>query len=385
MHWSAFSVAVAAFACSGPEPGDGQDVWGGTDAADVSDAANVGDAESLDTSGSDSGAADTAASDACVGPDCGGEESDGTDTAEFPRYPLDEVLRLNHVQAKGTHNSYHVFPPEGVYLPELEYEMPPLDVQLGEHGIRQFELDIHFDPAVGLQVYHAPVIDPNTTCATLVECLSIAKFWSDAHPGHHAIFFFVEPKDDVDPYPLDDKYDLMDQEILTVWPAERVLRPDDVRGTRPTLRDAVLEDGWPTLGQTRNKAVFVMLDTDKHREGYTLEHPNLEGRVMFVTAEGDDSYAAILKIDDPIADYALIQDRVAEGFIVRTRSDTLPGSEEWGRKQSALDSGAHLVSTNYPGPVEGFEYVLELPGGTPSRCNPLVAPELCTSEAVENL
>ena len=38
---------------------------------------------------------------------CGGDETTTFD------YPMDDVLRMNHVQAVGTHNSYHVDPANG--------------------------------------------------------------------------------------------------------------------------------------------------------------------------------------------------------------------------------------------------------------------------------
>jgi hypothetical protein len=302
-----------------------------------------------------------------------------------PVYPLDDTLRLNHLQAKGTHNSYHMWPPEGVFLQDFAYEMPPLPDQLELSGIRQFELDIHYDPADGLQVYHAPVIDANTTCLTLGECLSQIFDWSQANPGHHAVFVFIEPKDDVDPIKLTDKYDLMDETILSAWPRERLLAPDDVRGSAATLKAAILDTGWPTLGQTRDKLAVVMLDTGIHRTNYLAEHPNLEGRIMFVLSSGEEDFSSVIKIDDPESGSAEIQKRVQQGFIVRTRSDEMPQVAQFARMKTALDSGAHFLSTNYPAPVPDFEFVLDLPGGTPSRCNPLTAPPECTSPDIEAL
>src|SRR5205807_1526721 len=50
-----------------------------------------------------------------------------------PEYPRDRKLRLNDVQVRGTHNSYH--PP-----------LPPPERQLDE-GMRQLELDVFGDPS----------------------------------------------------------------------------------------------------------------------------------------------------------------------------------------------------------------------------------------------
>src|SRR5690606_9018207 len=75
----------------------------------------------------------------------------GTPAARAPvsgvEHPLDEVLRIHHLQAKGTHNSYHIAPPRapGVW----DYTHAPLDVQLGAQGVRKVELDLYFDERCG--------------------------------------------------------------------------------------------------------------------------------------------------------------------------------------------------------------------------------------------
>src|SRR5262245_16488950 len=69
---------------------------------------------------------------------CGDQQGGTGPTFDYPR---DGELRLNHLQAKGTHNSYHIAP-EGDLIPALEYTHMPLDVQLSSQGVRQFELDV---------------------------------------------------------------------------------------------------------------------------------------------------------------------------------------------------------------------------------------------------
>ena len=70
---------------------------------------------------------------------CGETEPDPEPVHE---YPLDDELRLHHVQVRGTHNSYHV-EPETVIHPSHAYSHAPLDVQLETQGVRTFELDLH--------------------------------------------------------------------------------------------------------------------------------------------------------------------------------------------------------------------------------------------------
>ena len=146
--------------------------------------------------------------------------------------PGDE-LHLNEVQMLGSHNSYHLpaVPEIGSALQALapglwetiSYEHQPLTEQLERYGIRQFELDTYADPeggayanpgayqfldlpvpeAVadalsepGFKVAHIADIDRNTTCLTLVECLTEVETWSAANPDHLPIMIMVETKGD---------------------------------------------------------------------------------------------------------------------------------------------------------------------------------------------
>ena len=55
--------------------------------------------------------------------------------------PDEDPLRMNHLQMKGTHNSYHVEP---IFSPTREYMYThqELGVQASDLGVRQFELDV---------------------------------------------------------------------------------------------------------------------------------------------------------------------------------------------------------------------------------------------------
>ena len=134
----------------------------------------------------DGGAPDDAGSDA-------GRDAGYVFDASFSRpdvdvtHPMDETLRLNHLQCEGTHNSYHRAPPGE--FPDWQYDHAPLDVQLESQGVRQFELDVWWNNRERLwHVYHVERIDDGTTCERLLECLATIRTWSDAHPGHHPIF-----------------------------------------------------------------------------------------------------------------------------------------------------------------------------------------------------
>lgn len=348
----------------------------------------------------------------------------------------DRCVALNHLQVLGTHNSYHVEP-----VPELlrlllifddqflawEYTHLPLDQQFERQGIRQIELDVFHDPqgglyaqpfglfAVqqdpnqripeleppGLKVLHVQDLDFETRCPTLVACLQVVKAWSDAHPGHLPLTILVEVKDDPIPDPLGigfvrpllfdaAAFDTLDAEIRSVFPAGQLLTPDDVRGGRATLEEAVLLDGWPVLADVRGRVLFALDNGGAKRSIYRQGRPSLEGRVLFTNAVPGDADAAFVKLNNPIADGARISELVAAGYVVRTRADADTLEARLGdttQRDAALASGAQFVSSDYPEPDPRFGtgYQVTIPGGAPARCNPVSAPPGCRNTALERL
>ncbi len=305
-----------------------------------------------------------------------------------PWHARDDDLRLNHVQVRGTHNSYHVAPdPPPKAVPQWHYTHAPLDIQLQQQAVRSIELDIHVGQDGGFDVFHMPAIDAGTTCATLDECLRLIKVWSDAHPWHVPLFVLIEPKDELDEEQLDGRYDEIDAAIRAVWPSDRLLTPDDVRGVHATLREALEADGWPTLASVRGQAMFVMLDEDLHRDGYLAGHPNLEGRAMFARGGLGESWGAVLEYGNAERDEVQIAAGVAAGYLVRTTvGGPVDDADDAERQlEIALRNGAHIISTDYP--VDpGGAYMVALPDGAPANCNPVTAVDLdppCRSGDVE--
>ncbi len=313
---------------------------------------------------------------------------DGCTSSNSPcEYPLDQLLSLNDLQMKGTHNSYHLRP-DSSGVADWDYSHAPLDVQLEEQGVRQFELDVYRQAEGGFRVQHVPDLDPYSNCSPLTQCLGLLKEWSDANPRHLPIMVMIEPKDFFDQIDEpEDYFQDLEGRILSVWPEDRLILPDAVLGDKASLREAVTSGGWPTLGSSRGKALFLLLDNAELRTAYTHGDKDAGGRLIFPRA-GDTlaAYAAILLLDDPIGSHESIQDAVAAGFMVRTRADSgtvEARANDYTRLDAALSSGAQFVSTDFPAPGGGFDYWVNIPDGTPSRCNPVSAPPECNSQALE--
>lgn len=298
-------------------------------------------------------------------------------------YPLDDVLRLNHLQAKGTHNSYHV-ETEGNTVLDWHYTHAPLDIQLSAQGVRKLELDTRYVAASNdFEVFHLPVLDEQTTCRKFVDCLATLKRWSDRFPAHHPLFVMIEPKDAPPADTAEDYFALMEGAILSVWPRERIVTPDSVKGDAATLREAVTTRGWPALGEVRGKILFFVNNTGSFRDPYTRGGQSLDGRLMFVESSPADPFAAVLILNDASGGQAEIEAGAQAGFLVRTFGD---GANDIDPVEvtAALASGAHVISSDHPVPVESGGYSFEIPGGAPSRCNPITAPPECTAEAIED-
>ncbi|APR86540.1 Hypothetical protein A7982_11889 [Minicystis rosea] len=329
---------------------------------------------------------------------CGGETPTGSGggggsppTFEYPR---DGVLRMNHLQQKGTHNSYHEPNADVTMIEALNYTHKPLEEQLSAEGVRQFELDTHWNAAKEvMEVYHLYLVDEGTTCRLFTDCLKAMKSWSDRNPAHQPLFVQIEPKDSPsDTESAESYFASLEGEVLQVFPRERVIGPDDVRGKATSVRDALASQGWPTLGSARGKIVFFIDNHETLRDFYTHGGKDLSGRLMFIDAEPTDAWAGVILANDPKGDAARITEALKGNLMVRTRADgdnKEPFAGDTSVRDAAFLSGAHFISTDYPVavpgvPMTGTPYVVEIPDGTPSRCNPLTAPAECASADIED-
>lgn len=333
-----------------------------------------------------------------------------------------DAIRLNELQILGTHNSYHLAPDEvaaGLIRTVAPREAEAIDISqrsLGEQlerlKLRHFELDLFLDPrgglyaqplamrlaeqqnrqvlphdpdgllkASGIKVLHSPDFDFRTSAYTLVDALRQLLVWTDAHPRHLPIFLLLELKSEsfspVTRPPQWDEAALgeLEKTITSVVPRERLLTPDNVRGARATLREAVAGRGWPTLGESRGKIVLLLDNEDDVRHRYLRKSEVLHERLLFVSVAATHPAAAWMKRNDPVGSFDEIQTLVRDGFLVRTRADsgTIEARQnDPQRRDRAFASGAQLISTDFPEPdprwpkyhvslEDGAEFVVRKP------------------------
>lgn len=359
-----------------------------------------------------------------------------------------DLLKINQIQVIASHNSYRKRTYKPLYdmvvdfynqgaLPQdlnpqgWDYTHGPLPEQFGAFGMRGVELDIYEDaqggrfanrgglvlldedPASGIpeldqpgyKLIHIPDFDYNTNYYSFVAALQAIKGWSDKNPNHVPIFIQIESKTEMvgdqvampflqtsQPFTAGSA-DAVDAEIKSVFGdnLDKVITPDEIRGSFPTLREAVMAGAWPTLGEARGKILFAM--QGGLVPSYIQGHPSLQGRAMFTYAEPQDDEAAFVIINDPIDDMLEIQQVISQGFIVRTRADAeteQARTGDYSMMNAAIESGAQIISTDYYRPDPRYltepnawtSYHVSFPGGITYRINPFTAADKVSLGAI---
>ena len=286
-------------------------------------------------------------------------------------YEYDDVLRITHGTVLGSHNSYHL-QPESQTVPEWNYSHPPLSQQL-DQGLRQFELDVLRDPDTGeLRVLHVPVLDAETSCYLLSDCLEELAAWSESHPWHFPLQILIEPKTEFAQWAFFTDQAVWEEitQLVQDRLGDTLFTPSELQGSHASLRDAVLTDGWPTLEVMRGRMILVLLDTGEAREHYLAGST----QIMFPLVDEEHELAAYFLKDDP---YDIrIGPAVEQGFLVRTRGDASLIVDP-SRLEQALSSGAHAISSDL---LDSHDWV---DPEHPISCNAVVFQEECAKDHLE--
>ncbi len=287
------------------------------------------------------------------------------------RDPAALALRLDELQLKGTHNSYHIDPKLDV--PEWAYTHAPLSVQLARQNVRQFEIDVYFDVLTrSFAVRHLAVFDTQSTCADLRVCLEAVTGWLRREPDGPVIIM-IELKDSFDASTANDLLAALDETLRASFTERELLTPAEVQKDSPTLSEALQERAWPTLGAMQARAMVFLLAGDFYA-AYTANDTSLLDRAAFIAGSNNDRFAAVINVDDARgeAEQAAISEAHRQHKLIRVRADGEGDFGGEGRAEAALASGAHIVATDYPVAVSGVDYVLPW-GAAPYRCNPATA------------
>lgn len=305
-------------------------------------------------------------------------------------------IHLNDVQVIGSHNSYkipiekplwnYLYQLDSSKAKSLQYGHISLEEQL-DLGLRNLELDVFHDPnggyfsnpkgleivkkmggqplefdseeklsQKGLKMFHVQDVDFRSHYLLFKEGLQALKNWSDKNPNHTPIFILINAKDQKvqqtrNPLTFTKSaLDSIDIEIKSVFPSEKLITPDLVRGDFKTLEEAVIEKGWPKLEDVKGRFIFVLDEKEAKINLYLENHPSLVDRVLFVNSIEGSPEAAFRIVNNPIKDFDYIKELVAKGYLVRTRADAATKearTNDYEKFEKAKASGAQIISTDY--------------------------------------
>jgi len=336
----------------------------------------------------------------------------------------DAFLRMNQIQLIGTHNSYHIAPHPVVlrvirrFKPSearyIAYTHPSLSDQLTRLNLRHFEIDIFNDKqggafayprgarlvkirnwraahpefdsdamaTPGFKVLEYPDFDFRSNTPTVKAALREWSSWSRQHSLHLPIMILIEteksaagkPSNEMSTFDTSD-FEELEKEILQVLDPDQIITPDEVRGSYETLNQAIRKKGWPLMGDCRGRFLFALDNPGEERVNYLKLHPQLRGALLFVSSPANEPESAFLKMNDPINNHTEIQQRVGEGYLIRSRADAdlVEGrANDHQRRNHAFSSGAHYISTDFPEARPEFSgYVVRWENEQVGRLNPL--------------
>ncbi|KAH3743423.1 Phosphoinositide phospholipase C, Ca2+-dependent [Pelomyxa schiedti] len=226
------------------------------------------------------------------------------------------LTKLNEIQLKGSRHSYHTAPWQAI--PPWDYNRLSFPKQLAEQNISALHL-VFRQVGQSLPVYRKALVDQNTLCYNVSQCLLHAKTWSDMNRNHLPLFFILEqdPPDASTTW----GWDGFDYVLTSIFPPDRIVTPDFVRGARATVYEAIQKDGWPALSQCLGKAVFLLKIDEK---SYLIDHLNLQGRIGFPISEmasKTSESSMVFLVEDPISNRQKVEELVNKKALVITYTD----------------------------------------------------------------
>ena len=284
---------------------------------------------------------------------------------------LEAGIKFNEIAFIGTHNSYQkqsVDSMKKLYgqLSELTFGL--LDANMGDFesqtltqqfncGIRSIEIDIETivkDGEISFTCMHNPTFDMGTTCYDFELALKEISLWSENNPNHLPITIIIEPKTIFMPMEnmkfFNMNYAKELDNVLRENLGDKLFTPSDMLRDYASFGEMRAADDWCEVQDMLGKVLILLHDTNV-TEDYIALDPSIKSQAMFPMLRPED-------IDRDCASFLLINkpEEIAEckvdvlnaaNFIVRTRTDLFNEITEE-RRESAIYSGAQIISTDYP-------------------------------------
>ncbi|MBX7078242.1 MAG: hypothetical protein K1X88_03575 [Nannocystaceae bacterium] len=304
-------------------------------APDVAEHGESGSGGGTDTTGATSSTGPIGTSSSTDGGDVtstnasDGESSGGGTTGEEP-----PPTRYDAVRQKSAHNSY-------------QRDEAPID-QLVYHRIRSLELDIHvgksFEPTLPgtWYVYHTDVIDDDTWCVRLDDCLDALTAYTRAVPQHEVLTLWIDLKDG-----WDDAHDpdALDQRLRAHF-GDALVEPSSLReGCDAASVQAALLDarcGWPSLEALRGRVIVALTGGATALRTYH----DAPARAAFVAPAVVDVAAASQWPDTAIVNLGVEDLEAAATLVDAGYVARLWGIEDAATWQAAVAAGIHHLGVD---------------------------------------
>jgi hypothetical protein len=283
------------------------------------------------------------------------------DESQFLNFDrFDETTRLNEVHLLASHNSYKkkgsdlgkFFVGLGDSFAEanaLKYGYHNLTEQF-ERGIRSMEFDVRKRKS-SFVLTHVPLVDNSSVAPDFALALEEINLYSSNNPTHFPIIILMEIKEDwmmldhalqdIGAQELNELNLLLEDKL-----GDRLYRPKNLMAPGLTVKETIMQDGWPTVTSLLGKVIFILHPNNMNEAYFSLDE-SMATQPMFIGSYANDldhENASFVVQND--VDVDLITSLVSSGYIIRTRMDeSLHKDQE--RIEQAILSGAQLLTSDF--------------------------------------
>lgn len=284
---------------------------------------------------------------------------------------LEAGIKFNEMSFLATHNSYQtsaIDETKKIYRNLSELTFDAISSKTGDFwsetltqqlncGLRSFEMDIETfdrDGEISFTCMHSPYIEMATSCYDFSLALKEIALWSDNNPNHLPVTIIIEvkslfiPLEDMKFFNIDYAHVL--DGVLRESLGEKLFTPADMLRDYSSFGEMRAADDWCKVKDMLGKVV-VLLHEGNITEEYIEIDPSIRTQAMFPMLRYEDidrDCASFILCNDPEELLEVEEEVIAENKImVRTRTDKFTDVTQE-RREQALASGAHIVSTDYP-------------------------------------
>jgi Phosphoinositide phospholipase C, Ca2+-dependent len=251
-------------------------------------------------------------------------------------------LRYNEVSFKAAHNSYQR---DETLVEQLAWH--PSNPAVG--GCRGVELDVS-QSSNGQEWSVGHDAGYRTTFRQLSQFLAELRAWGRNNPGHDVITVYLDLKQVKTAASFPDQLDGYIRGFMADCGTVPVFSPAELWGATNTLPQAARYYGWPTLGELRDRFIFVLTGVESAKQVYASTSPH--ARLCFCDRDRNQNWQPV-SADRVFFNYHLFWDQrnswcpIFQAAAPRRdaiiRGYELNGQDLWNR---ALSCGCHALATN---------------------------------------